>query len=94
VRAERDAPTHGVVILGGMTHSVGPKGQVVIPKALRDALGLRPGDGVVFARDGDAVVVRRAGADGPLLGRFAGSALTVDLLRDRAADRDREGGHR
>ena len=77
------------VILCGMTHRVGPKGQVVIPKALRDALGLRPGDDVVFDREGDAVRVRRAGSDGPLIGRFAGSDLTADLLRDRVDERDR-----
>jgi|GEM_PF-1835196 len=46
--------SHGVILVG-MTHRVGPKGQVVTPRALRDALGLRPGDGVVFDRDGDAV---------------------------------------
>lgn len=37
-----------MVILVGMTHRVGPKGQVVIPKALRDGLGLSNGDEVVF----------------------------------------------
>ncbi len=39
------------------------KGQVTIPKKLRDALGLTPGDGVDFAvnREGE-VVVHKAGA--------------------------------
>jgi AbrB family looped-hinge helix DNA binding protein len=73
-----------------MTHRVGPKGQVVIPKALRTALGLEPGDEVDFALDGDQVVVRhRARSGTSLRGRFAGADLTGDLLADRAAERGR-----
>jgi AbrB family looped-hinge helix DNA binding protein len=35
------------------------KGQVTIPKDVRDALGLKPGEPVAFERDGDRVVVRK-----------------------------------
>ena len=35
-----------------MTQRVGSKGQVVIPKAIRDELGLQPGAEVVLERDG------------------------------------------
>jgi AbrB family looped-hinge helix DNA binding protein len=35
------------------------KGQVVIPKPVRDALGLEAGDSMVFAVDGDRVIVRK-----------------------------------
>lgn len=73
-----------------MTHTVGPKGQVVIPKALRDALGIRPGDEVTFWRDGDHVAVRRASSDRPLRGRFTGSALVDVLAGERASDRAHE----
>jgi AbrB family looped-hinge helix DNA binding protein len=34
------------------------KGQTTIPKKIRDALGLRPGDRVLFVRKGSDVVVR------------------------------------
>lgn len=40
------------------------KGQVTIPKRVRDALGLKPGDEVEFdLQDSGDVVVRRAGPD-------------------------------
>jgi len=35
------------------------RGQVVIPKPVRDALGLEAGDSMVFAVDGDRVIVRK-----------------------------------
>ena len=73
-----------------MTHKVGPKGQVVIPKDLRDEFGIEPGDDVVFWRDGDHVAVRAVRSSRPLKGRFAGSRLTDQLEADRAADRERE----
>ena len=73
-----------------MTHRVGPKGQVVIPKELRDQLGIEPGDAVSFWRDGDHVAMRPAGRGRPLRGRFRGSGLVDELDRARALDRDRE----
>jgi AbrB family looped-hinge helix DNA binding protein len=73
-----------------MTHRVGPKGQVVIPKALRDELGIEPGDEVSFWRHDDHVAVRPAGRPETLRGRFSGSDLTAELERERRADRDRE----
>jgi AbrB family looped-hinge helix DNA binding protein len=78
------------VILTSMTHRVGPKGQVVIPKDLRDELGIEPGDEVSFWRDGDHVAVRPTRHRPSLRGRFQGSALTDDLTAQRHADRMRE----
>jgi len=37
---------------------LGPKGQVVIPKKIRDVIGIRPGSEVVFEVRGDEVVVK------------------------------------
>ena len=73
-----------------MTHKVGPKGQVVIPKDLRDQLGIEPGDEVSFTRQDDQVLIRRAGADRALRGRFRGSHLVDELSRDRRAERARD----
>ena len=44
------------------------KGQVTIPKELRDALGIGAGSEVEFERRQDAIVVRKV-ADGPTRGR-------------------------
>ncbi len=44
------------------------KGQVTIPKHLRDALGIGAGTEVEFQRDDDAIVVRKV-SSGPTRGR-------------------------
>ncbi len=79
-----------MVILHGMTRRVGPKGQVVIPKELRDELGIEPGDEVNFWLHGDHVAVRPAEHRQPLRGRFRGSPLSDELTRERASERARE----
>ena len=71
-----------------MTQRVGAKGQVVIPKEMRDALGLHPGAEVDFERDGEGVRIVAAGAAAThgLLGRYAGSGMAAELLEDRARE--------
>ena len=73
-----------------MTHRVGPKGQVVIPKDLRAQLGIEPGDEVSFWRHDDHVAVRPTRERPALRGRFAGAGLAEILESERAADRERE----
>ena len=53
------------------------KGQVTIPKELRDALGIGAGTEVEFERSDDSIVVRKA-SDAPGRGR-----QLVDRLRGR-----------
>jgi AbrB family looped-hinge helix DNA binding protein len=73
-----------------MTRRVGTKGQVVIPKELRDELGIEPGDEITFWRDGNHVALRPSRTGRPLRGRFAGAGLSEILELERAADRARE----
>lgn len=79
-----------LVILVSMTRRVGQKGQVVIPKELRDQLGIKPGDEVSFWLEGDHVAVRPHLLRRPLRGRFAGTALSQELLAERRRERRRE----
>jgi AbrB family looped-hinge helix DNA binding protein len=72
-----------------MTSRVGPKGQVVIPKALRDRLGIVPGDEVDCVLDDDAVRVAPVRELASLRGSLAGLGLTAELETDRRAERDR-----
>lgn len=70
-----------------MTHKIGPKGQVVIPKEIRDALGLRPGSPVDFAK-GDGEVRIRPHRSGRSLGGSlrGGPNMASELLKDRARE--------
>jgi AbrB family looped-hinge helix DNA binding protein len=72
-----------------MTSRVGPKGQVVIPKAMREQLGIFPGDEVDFALEDDAVRVELRRGRPSLRGQFAGLGLTAALEADRRAERGR-----
>ncbi len=40
--------------------SITVKGQVTIPKEIREALGLKPGDKVVFEKEGNTIVLKSA----------------------------------
>ena len=66
-----------------MTQKMGTKGQVVIPKNLRERAGLGPGADVSFEALDDGIVVRRADRRAALRGRFAGSGMAARLLEDR-----------
>jgi antitoxin PrlF len=69
-----------------MTGRVGAKGQVVIPKAIRDRVRLHPGDEVEFElRDEQIVIVARRESD-HLGGRFAASGMAARLLEDRGRE--------
>jgi len=69
-----------------MTHRVGPKGQVVIPKKLRERVGIEPGDEVTFDDDGESVRVIPLRPNETLRGRFTGSGMTKRLEADRRAE--------
>ena len=66
-----------------MTQRVGAKGQVVIPKELRERAGLGPGADVAFEAVDDGIVVRRAVMPSSLMGRFGKSGMAARLLEDR-----------
>jgi AbrB family looped-hinge helix DNA binding protein len=69
-----------------MTHRVGAKGQVVIPKDLRERTGLHPGADVEFELDGQRLSIRAAGDRPGLGGRFARSGMAQRLLEDRSRE--------
>ena len=63
---------------------ISDKGQVTLPKDMRDALGLKPGDAVVFTVDGDEIVITAKSVDfnelAGFLGAPPGGAATLDEI--------------
>lgn len=69
-----------------MTGRIGAKGQVVIPKALRDRVNLHPGDEVEFELRASEIVLVARRESSRLGGRFRRSGMVGRLLEERAAE--------
>lgn len=72
-----------------MAQTIGPKGQVVVPKKIRDALGLKPGDSVVIHQHDNQVVIESTASQKALKGIFAGLHLLQDLEEEKRIERMR-----
>jgi AbrB family looped-hinge helix DNA binding protein len=69
---------------------ISSKGQIVIPKAVRERLNLKAGTEVLIDVQGEALVMKRFVPDHPdwhtMRGMFRGANLLEDLTDDRAAE--------
>ncbi len=72
---------------GGVRGRVGKNGEVIMPKALLRAAGLRVGDEVRFSVAGGVIRVEHALAADALMGRLAGHKLVDALEAERRAER-------
>jgi AbrB family looped-hinge helix DNA binding protein len=81
------------------TYKMGPKGQVVIPKLIRDRLRLKPGDRLMVHDEQGEIRIRKAIASpadrravvASLRGALAGApSLTTGLEAERRLERERE----
>lgn len=74
-----------------------PKGQIVLPKDIREALGLKEGDRVTVEVEGDHVSIRRRSSRSARdwrhwRGHLAGTRAVQDHLSEHAEDfREGEG---
>ncbi|MCX6513943.1 MAG: AbrB/MazE/SpoVT family DNA-binding domain-containing protein [Actinobacteria bacterium] len=69
-----------------MAQKIGPKGQVVVPKSIRDALGIGPGDEVVVSLTDGGALIQPVNAATSLNGIFAGSNMLEMLEHERAQE--------
>jgi len=76
-----------------MTYKVGPKGQVVLPKRVRERLGIAPGDEVTVEEMDGEVRIRRASAPETLRGLLSDPEDRVPLTRTLELDHRWELAH-
>ena len=69
-----------------MAQTIDQKGQVVVPKSIRDALGIGPGDEVVVSLSDGGALIQPVNATTSLRGIFAGSNMLELLEHDRAQE--------
>ncbi len=81
------------VILISMTYRVGPKGQVVLPKRVRERLGISPGDEVTVEELEGEVRIRRASPSETLRGLLSDPDDGVPLTRALELDHRWEIAH-
>ena len=76
---------------------ISPKGQILIPKRIREKYGVKPGGKVHILENPDGIIIRPAPEDpietacGFLEGDFS---LTEDLSRERHEEQEHEAAHR
>ena len=74
---------------------VGPKGQVVIPKVLRDAFKIGPGTEVTFSMEAERIVMRATRTDSAeVLERISKSGRTIHKFPPHAAYEREQRGRR
>lgn len=72
--------------------SLSVKGQVVIPKPLREVLGLQPGDRFIVLREGDAIILKpmKGKVAARLYGKYRGLELLFDLKQEHLREIQQE----
>jgi AbrB family looped-hinge helix DNA binding protein len=75
-----------------MTYKVGAKGQVVLPKDLRDDLDIKPGDEVIFDKGDGEIRVRKARSRAEIARALHGALrdARLDLVAELEAEHRRE----
>ena len=70
---------------GSMQRSkIGAKGQVTIPKEIRDVLGIQPGDTVCYLVEQDGVRIKKMGSIKDIKGmvEYDGPPVSIDDMND------------
>jgi len=75
--------------------SMSTKGQIVIPKKIREVLGLRPGAKFIIELEGDRVILRpvKENIVNRLYGKYKGLGLLKDLAREHRREAERNAEH-
>jgi len=61
-----------------------PKGQITIPKEVREALSIREGDTLVIEASPDGVILKKGKTVFDYIGRLPNKGMTIDEIREKA----------
>jgi len=61
-----------------------PKGQITIPKKIREKLRIEAGDTLVVESSTDRLILKKGKTIFDFLGRFPNKGMTIDEIREKA----------
>ena len=61
-----------------------PKGQITIPKKIREKLRIEAGDTLVVESSTDRLILKKGKTIFDFLGRFPNQGMTIDEIREKA----------
>lgn len=61
-----------------------PKGQITLPKDIRDSLGVREGDSLIIEKTDDEIILKKGKTIHDFMGSLPSLGMTIEEIRERA----------
>jgi len=61
-----------------------PKGQITLPKKIRESLGVHEGDSLIIEKTGGEIILKKGKTIHDFMGSLPNLGMTIDEIREKA----------